>query len=127
MLDESNSLEQRLFDNVLACGLHSLLTRDLEGAEETYRSTYRILRPGGRFLVVLANAYRQSRWSTLEDHWPIIAASGLRKVTTSRDQALPSVWYGRLPRPFLFAAEAMAGPLIGIRNVVVLERPVTSR
>jgi len=111
------------FDNVLTCGLHTLLTKDLEGAEDTYRSVFDVLRPGGRFVIVLGNGRPVPHWCTLDDHLPLIAKIGFQIVTRFREQVLPSVWYGRLPWLLLWAAEATLGRLLGVRNNVVLERP----
>lgn len=110
------------FDNVLTCGLHTLLTKNLEGAVETYRSAFRVLREGGRFTIILGNAHHTPRWCTVKDHLPIIASAGFRIVTRFRDQALPSTWYARLPCFMLHAIDATAGRLLGVRNILVLER-----
>lgn len=126
---DARQIEQVLpgpFDNVLTCGLHTLLTKDLEGAAETYRSTFRMLREGGRFITILGNAYPRPRWCTVKDHLPIIASTGFQIVKRFRDQALPSTWYARLPRSVLHAVDATAGRLLGVRSILVLERPELS-
>lgn len=112
------------FDNVFAQGLHTLLTKNLEGTAETYRSAWEVLKPGGHFIVVLANAYRPRRWSTIDSHYPLIELAGLKIAAHFRDQVLPSVWYTRLPAFILNTVEYSIGRRFGIRNVLVLERPI---
>lgn len=125
---DARSIERALqgpFDNVLTCGLHTLLTKDLEGAEQTYTSTFKVLRPGGRFVVILGNGRPVPHWCTLEDHLPLIAKAGFEIRSRFREQVLPSVWYGRLPRLLLWGADATAGRLFGVRNTLVLGRPAS--
>lgn len=123
---DARSIERTLrgpFDNVLTCGLHTLLTKELEGAEETYRSAFSVLRPEGRFVIILGNGRPVPHWCTIEDHLPLIANTGFEVVSRFREQVLPSVWYGRLPRLLLWAADATAGRRFGVRNTLVLCRP----
>lgn len=114
------------FDNVFTSGLHTLLTKDLEGAEDTYISAFKVLRPGGRFLIVLGNGYKPRRWATPDMHAPLIRRSGFRLVKRFRDQVLPSTQYSRLPAWLFNALEFSIGRFLGVRNVLVIEKPIAS-
>jgi SAM-dependent methyltransferase len=103
-------------DNVLAQSISPLITRDLEVVERTYRSIHSVLKPAGRFVFILP-AGRQ--WSNASDHLLIAERAGFDLVHRFRHQALPSAWYGRLPRFLLRASDSSIGRVLGVRWVFV--------
>jgi len=115
----------RQFDNILTQGVTTLVTNDLKLVERTYRSVWTALRPGGRFIFVFPNAYSRSDkpWSRMSDHWPIIERVGFRRVAHFRNQVFPSKWYHFLPSWLTCPVEWTIGARIGLRNVLVLEKP----
>lgn len=110
------------FDNVVTQAISPLVCRDAEVIRRCYASIHRALRTRGRLLFIFPNALRRPRWSTLEDHTPIIRATGFKTVAVFRDQVLPSAAYRSLPGWLTNATECAVGRRWGLRHVVVLER-----
>jgi SAM-dependent methyltransferase len=112
----------RTFDNVVAQAISPLVCRDAGVIRRCYASIHRALPEGGRLLFVFPNARRRARWSTLDDHVPVIREIGFRTVALFRDQVLPSAAYRLLPDWLTGATEETAGRRWGVRHVIVLER-----
>jgi len=115
----------QLCDNILTQGVSTLVTNDLSLVEKTYRSVWSALRPGGRFIFIFPNAYCRSDkpWSRMRDHWSIIERVGFHLVAHFRNQVFPSKWYHILPSWVTCPIERTIGTKIGLRNVLVLEKP----
>lgn len=108
------------YANILAGGLSTLITPDLDVVRLTYESVAAALPPGGRFIFVLPNL-RGEPWSKPGDHVRIARESGLDLVARFRHQVLPSSGYRRLPAPLLRFADRTVGRVVGIRVVLVYE------
>ena len=109
--------------NVITTGLSPLIHHDEEAIHRAYRSVARVLVPGGRFVFIHPSPIVHNQWSPASTHIRVAEAEGLRLVRRFRNQALPSTAYAHVPRSLAEMIEASLGRLVGVRWVLVFERP----
>jgi hypothetical protein len=107
--------------NILTQGLAPLISPDLEIVENCYRSIHGALEPSGRAIVVIPRGDPR-RYSRYYLHRPILDRLPLATVVAFRHQAIPAKWYRRLPSWVTWILDQTIGRLVGIRDVIVLER-----
>lgn len=110
------------FANIYSQSISPFITSDSAVLEAAYRSSYDVLQPNGRFLMIHAMApYREVR-RTMEVHRDMATRAGFREVEVFRNQALPSFAY----RPPLATGaallESLLGRRIGVRFVLTATR-----
>ena len=113
------------YNNIVTQGVTTLVTNKLEWVRATYQSIWDALEPSGRLIFVFPNAYPSSRqpWSTIADHQPIIESIGFEFVTKFRHQLFPASFYRRISPMLTKGFERTLGRRLGVRHVLVLERP----
>lgn len=105
---------------VFSQGASPFVTADLDIVESAYQSVFDALRPGGRFVLLVARTSDPGRFSKIGDHSELIGRIGFRELHRERNQALKSPWY-RYPGSGL--VERLLAPRAGHRDLIVLERP----
>lgn len=111
------------FPNIVAQGPSPFITSDLKVVAKAYQAVYDALIDGGRFIFILPVFRDLTKFSSMDDHWPIIRQVGFATVAWFRHQILPSRAYRFMP-PFLHdLIERTIGSVLGTRHIIVLERP----
>lgn len=111
-------------DNIMAQGVSTLVTDDLELVKKTYQSIWNALKKGGRLVFIFPNYKGQKgNWSNPHiDHPRIFQEVGFKLHAKFRSQILPSKWYQILPVSISTILENTLGRLFGLRVVIVLEK-----
>jgi|DewCreStandDraft_4_1066084.scaffolds.fasta_scaffold10583_3 SAM-dependent methyltransferase len=113
------------FPNILAQGPSPFVTNSLHIVASAYQSVFDALADKGRFIFIFPDSADRSRYSRLADHWPIIAKTGFRLIRHFRHQVLPSHFYRYVNTAIHALLENSLGRLIGIRNILILEKPAS--
>ncbi|NOT86433.1 MAG: methyltransferase domain-containing protein [Methylococcaceae bacterium] len=111
--------EEYKWQAIFTQGLSVLITKDMATVELAYRSIYKALQAGGR-LVFLFPRGDKSKYSRANEHRPVYLNVGFREIKTFRQQAFPAALYKFKIVHFF---ESLVGSFIGVRNVIVLEKP----
>ena len=126
MVVDATRIGEKLFDKydtIFTQGVSTLAGKDVEIIEATYKSIYDTLVPGGRFIFILARG-NKSRFSRLSEHKEIYKNVGFTELEVFRQQAFPSRLYGNKLIAWL---ESILGPLLGIQDIAVLEKPIAKK
>ena len=116
---------QTTFDNVLASGITPMINRELgvQALEDTYRSVFEVLNPGGRFIVILGTGYDyKKKFIPIKEHFPIIRKTGFTLLHYFRNQLFPSSLYSKFPKKLLAPMENTVARWIGTRYVLVCQK-----
>lgn len=110
------------FENIFCQSITPFITTDYEVVKRAYASCLDALAPGGRLVLIHAMEARPNVARVMADHLRMCREAGFQDVKAFRNQLLPSIGYegplSLLARP----AEAMLGPSLGSRFIIVGSR-----
>jgi SAM-dependent methyltransferase len=110
------------FENIFCQGIPPFITSDYAIVKRTYASVLDALTPAGRLVQIHPEAWAHVG-RVMADHLRLCREAGFTQVKAFRNQLLPSTGYvapfSLLARP----AEALFGPSLGSRFVIVASRP----
>lgn len=111
------------FENIFCQSISPFITTDYAIVKQAYASVLDALTPGGRLVQIHAMEAWPHVGRVMADHLQLCRDAGFTRVSAFRNQLLPSAAYAvpfsLLARP----AEALFGPSLGSRFVIVASRP----